>query len=52
MVASKLVPHARCMSTPGVFKDKPDPITHSLARLKSLECFITAPKVTSPSCSL
>src|ERR1044071_9261716 len=51
IVASRPVPHARCMSMPGVAGSRPDDSTHSRTRLKSLECFSTAPPVTSPSLS-
>ena len=36
------------ISVPGVSKDKPEFKVASLVRLKSLECFITAPAATSP----
>ena len=55
IIVSKPVPQARCISTPGVFKDRPESMTHSLARFQSLECFMTAPSATSPktlSCRL
>ena len=36
MAASRLVPHARCRSTPGVLIDRPESITDSRARFQSL----------------
>ena len=47
MAASSAVPQARCRSRPGVSGDKPQPSTDSRQRLKSRECFITAPAATS-----
>jgi hypothetical protein len=43
IAASRLVPQARCMSRPGVCGSRPVESTHSRTRLKSFECFSTAP---------
>src|SRR5690606_26459564 len=48
MTVSRLVPQARCRSNAGVCGSRPEPSTDSRARLKSRECFMTAPRPTSP----
>jgi hypothetical protein len=50
MIESRLVPQARCRVMPGVSGDRPDESAASRPRFQSLECLITAPIATSPSC--
>ena len=49
MAASRLVPHARWTSSPGVSGASPESSSASRARFHWLECFRTAPATTSPS---
>ena len=48
IAASMLVPQARCTSSPGVSGDSPESSSASRVRFHWLECFITAPAMTSP----
>ena len=50
MSESSEVPHARCKVMPGVSGDRPEDSVASRAKFQSLECLITAPIATSPSC--
>ena len=49
-IESSEVPHARWSVMPGVSGDRPDDSVASRPRFQSLECLMTAPSATSPSC--